>query len=302
MSSWVAEWFGRAAWVAGTALVLLLILVAGVWLLLERHAQVRRREQEIRDLGDEVRRLQSRVPPATAERVAEAIQEDARQDRLLEEWRLTLGQLEGSEPTSGTDSTEAFFELAAFRSRMRRQAQDHGVRLGSDEEFSFAAYVTQGPPAEEVDRLMRECGALETLLTLLWEEEPPRALREVRRAREPGDADNGMRKDNRDTFDFEGDYKNSRDREIVSSGFRLSFVAHTATLRLFLTRVSRLPQPVLVRMITVEPEPHGMEAADLGGPDTPAESWSRFTVTLEWIERIAPPETDDRVRAEALVP
>jgi len=305
MSSWVAEWFGRAAWAAGTALVLLLVLIAGVWLLLERHTQVRRREQEIRALGEEVRRLQSRVPPVSPERVAEFEQEDARQERLLEEWRKTLGRLDGPGRTVGFGSTEAFFELAAFRSRMRRQAQDHGVSLNSEEAFSFATYATQGPPAGEVDRVLRECRALETLLNLLWDVEPPLALREVRRARDSGRVNGRKSDDERDTFAFEGDFAKRPDGEIVSSGFRLTFVAHTATLRLFLTRVSRLPHPVLVRMITVEPESDVGDAGRSTNPEDPTfpvESWSRFTVTLEWIERIAPRGTDDKVMTEVLAP
>jgi hypothetical protein len=101
---------------------------------------------------------------------------------------------------------------------------------------------------------------------------------------------------------------------VNSTGFRITFVGQTGALRDFLNRLAAFEQPVIVRSVEIEPmsEPQrsqgsatsapslaslfGNPSTATVGPVTPtgpvpivSQNLSRFTVTVESIELVAPP-------------
>lgn len=252
----------------------------------------------------------------------EADLEDSR--RVVEAMRTSLrgsteraGAISSSPPASRTD---AFFDLARFVERNRERAASAGVAIRADERFGFGLYANEGPEPDLIPAVHRQKAIVGFLLGVLFDarlRELVSVQREV--ARIPGQEGRPdiveIAPPNDATFFAVDPRVTARVPGFVdSTGFRITFVGQTGALRDFLNRLAAFELPVLVRSVEIEPMPEpqraqgaapggtslaslfGSRAQSGAGPVVPtgpvpivSQNLSRFTVTVESIELVAPP-------------
>jgi hypothetical protein len=226
------------------------------------------------------------------------------------------GAILSSPPASRTD---AFFDMARFVERNRERANSAGVSIRAEERFGFGLYKNEGPEPDLIPAVHRQKAVVDFLLGVLFDarlhelvsvqREPERipgteGRTDIVETALPNDA----------TFFAVDPRVSARVPGFVdSTGFRITFVGQTGALRDFLNRLAAIELPVLVRSVEIEPMPEPQRAqvsaptapslASLFGnpvqqPGSPAtqtgpvpivsQNLSRFTVTVESIELVAP--------------
>ncbi|HUG10999.1 MAG TPA: Amuc_1100 family pilus-like protein [Opitutaceae bacterium] len=216
--------------------------------------------------------------------------------------------------------TDAFFDLARFVERNRERANSAGVAIRADERFGFSLYANEGPEPDLIPAVHRQKAIVDFLLGVLFDarlRELVSVQREV--ARIPGQEGRAeiveVAPQNDATFFSVDPRVTARVPGFVdSTGFRITFVGQTGALRDFLNRIAAFELPVIVRSVEIEPMPEPQRAqgsavaapslASVFGspaqqPGTPSaatgpvpivsQNLSRFTVTIEFIELVAPP-------------
>jgi hypothetical protein len=215
--------------------------------------------------------------------------------------------------------TDAFFDLARFVERNRERANSAGVAIRADERFGFSLYANEGPEPDLIPAVHRQRAIVDFLLGVLFDARL-RELVSVQReiARIPGWEGRAeiveVAPQNDATFFSVDPRVTARVPGFVdSTGFRITFVGQTGALRDFLNRIAAFELPVIVRSVEIEPMPEAqraqgsMPASLFGGPvqqqgaptastgivPIVSQNLSRFTVTVEFIELVAPstPET-----------
>lgn len=226
------------------------------------------------------------------------------------------GAILSTPPASRTD---AFFDMARFVERNRERADSAGVSIRAEERFGFGLYKNEGPEPDLIPAVHRQKAIVDFLLGVLFDarlRELVSVQREV--ARIPGQEGRPdiveIVPPNDGTFFAVDPRMTARVPGFVdSTGFRITFVGQTGALRDFLNRLAAFELPVLVRSVEIEPMPEPERAqvsapavpslASLFGnpvqqPGSPAtqtgpvpivsQNLSRFTVTVESIELVAP--------------
>jgi hypothetical protein len=227
------------------------------------------------------------------------------------------GAILSAPPASRTD---AFFDLARFVERNRERATSAGVAIHADERFGFGLYANEGPEPDLIPGVHRQKAVVDFLLGVLFDarlRELVAVQREV--ARIPGAEGRPYIAEvapQNDTTFFSVDPRvTARVPGFVdSTGFRITFVGQTGALRDFLNRIAAFELPVIVRSVEIEPmaEPQrtqgpaasapslaslfgspvqqpGAPTAATGPVSIVSQNLSRFTVTVEFIELVAPP-------------
>lgn len=205
-------------------------------------------------------------------------------------------------------SRDVLFNLTEFIATYKERASQSGIGLRADESFGFGQLIAagQGPKPEEIERIYQQRLIIGALLNQLLAAAPREILavqrEEISAARYPASSVG----------------KNDLARPM---GFRLVFTGHTSALRIFLTRLSALQIPLLVRGVEVRPivdQRRGRSSArsgrrqpqmviangnaglngNAGAEPVPivADNLSRFAVTIEYVKLQDLPEVDRRSR------
>ncbi|MEO6876054.1 MAG: hypothetical protein ABI222_14650 [Opitutaceae bacterium] len=249
-------------------------------------------------------------PAPTAETAALLSAELDRVTRSLataqNEWRPAGSFAEGfagAAASSGSRS-EAFFDIATFIETMRTKARQAGVGLRPEERFGFGSYVYEAPDAGQRAAVLRERMVVQYLLEALLAAQPQQ-LMSVQRVRPVPDPDGspgaatkravkaiagrGGRAGRNEALDyFEPDARVSlREPGLVdTTAIRLVFTARTPALRKFLNQLTDSGLPMVVRAVEVAPAERGAGKGGLMPSSVApfiAASWSRFTVTVEFV-------------------
>lgn len=247
-----------------------------------------------------------RVEPAPTKAVMEAIASEVeRHEKYYAELQDRLRGGEKAEVIRTTEApaarTDAYIDLASYVKRMQTLSKKQGVGLASDERFGFKAHVNEGPEVEQIPLVFRQRQVLEYLLRELLAA-GPEALDGVRRAMpETRGALTG-----KDGFGLESALSLQRPGYIDTLAFQISFRGETEVLRRWLNAVAKYELPVVVRAVEAEPMAQRENAnpvrRDTGSLVLTEEeplpeplvrrSPSRFTVTLEYLELVAPKQGD----------
>lgn len=231
---------------------------------------------------EQLRALDSGALAATVEN-AEAIEADAAWLRaaLAQEvaaWRAANEQAWGGD-TAAADRAEAYFELAAFRERMRRTAAECGVDVHAVGHFGFPEYAQTAPEEERRGLVSRERRRLEHLLAAVWAARP-RELAAV--ARSSGG----------EQVQLPAGASVRSPGLIDTSAFKVDLVGTTATLRDVMVALSASSGLVLVRAVEVERLQAPEEATDpatsirRSGAAAVESGHSRFRLVVEFADMI----------------
>jgi hypothetical protein len=196
---------------------------------------------------------------------------------------------------------EAFFDIAAFVESMRTRAQQAGVATRADERFGFSAYAHEAPETGHLAAVFRERQVVQYLMESLLAAQP-RQLLAVQRERpgeptdpNPAKAPAGAGRTAGAAADyFEIDPRiSARVPGVVgTTAFRLTFVGRTAALRQLLNKLAEFELPVVVRAVEVAPAesaPEGAAPPSPGAAPLIARPWSRFVVTVEYLDLVFRP-------------
>ncbi len=238
-----------------------------------------------------------------------------RLDGLLRGWNVdSLSSLaDRNKPRTGRD---VLFDLTKFIAAYKERASQSGIGLRADESFGFGQLIAagRGPEPEEIERVYQQRLIIGALLDQLLAAAPREILAVQReeasapRYRAMSAGDDALAGD---LFELEPQMAIRAFGEARTMGFRLVFTGHTSALRIFLTRLSALHIPLLVRGVEVQPiveQRHGRPSARSGRRPPPmviaggeavrsgiagqepvpivADNLSRFTVTLEYVTDI----------------
>lgn len=299
MNAWRRfTWFGCAL-----TLIALIALGEG-WCIFERVQAAKKSQLRLTQKRRELASVSS-IEPAPTKANATAIEEDlARTTRALETMRASL---QGRGPAADAlrsarapeRRTDAFFDIAAFVEENRERAGRLGIAVGADERFGFAEYANAGPETELISAVYRQRLIAQHLLGALFESRPQQLVgvqRERPRAKSTADAAalrNGGETSSPDYFEIDPRVSARVPEFVETTAFRLTFVGPTAVLRAFLNKLAGFELPLVVRSVEVEPAPVAA-ASPNHGPDAPPEplirrTYSRFTVTVEFVELLAAP-------------
>jgi hypothetical protein len=330
-----------------------LVALGELALIYERYAASRDSAKRLEQRRAELEGMAQLTPPPTRE-VAGIIESDlAKAQKSL---AAMQAELTGRGPAADrlrdtkvpTARTDSYFDLATFVERMREVADKNGVEVRADAaRFGFSKYVNEGPEADRIEPVFRQRLIAEFVIGALLESRP-RSFLGVKRVRTVTKAEkearaaalaNGVPSEDAagDSEGESGDYfavgpgVTARVPGYVeTTGFRVSFISQTATLRNFLNRLATFELPILVREVEVEaasaeetlasagvePAPAPISEAPVaasvvlatesapvpatkaraateraGRTTTPIvpKSFSKFTVTLEYIELLPAP-------------
>ena len=232
----------------------------------------------------------------------EALEENLRDledrlDGLLRGWNgESLSFLaDRNKPRTGRD---VLFDLTEFIAAYKERASQSGISLRADESFGFGQLIAdgRGPEPGEIERVYQQRLIIGALLDQLLAAAPRKILAVQREG----------------AFAVSHPAPSVGENDVARAmGFRLVFTGHTNALRIFLTRISALHLPLLVRWVEVKPivvqrsarsssrsgrRPPPMVIAGgeavrsgiAGAEPVPivADNLSHFTVTLEYVTDI----------------
>jgi hypothetical protein len=273
--------------------VLLLAELGGVWHRRAVAVEAVRRHQAV-----EVRRQE--LPPAvrgvlTDQRPALELSRRAGELWLEQTQRELMGAapdplLLGPEPL---DRAAAYFELVRATDALVAAAQAASVRLLPGEMFGWASYAQGGPERDLIPEVHRQRRVIDRVVRLLFATEP-RSLTGVQRERPRGSSNDAAATTGvaADFFVPDPRWRILDDRRVSSTLVRVNFEGDTQVLRRFLHALASSVPPLLVRALDVEPVPWEtggeLGPTDAAGPTAVAPAWSRFAVTIEALERLAP--------------
>ncbi len=301
------SWLRRNPVFATTLLVLGLGALGEAGLIGERCVAARAARMRLDQASRELRALETIRPAPTRENAARI---EAGLARVTLERGALLAELAppGEEAEWFRDARvparrpEAFFDIAVFVEAMRGRARQAGVSLRPEERFGFSNYSHEAPETAQLAAVFRERLIVQYLLEALLDAQPHQLL-SVQRSRPEGKAGVGVtgKRDGSTTKEMPGaagsDYFEIDPRIsarvpglVEATAFRLSFTGHTTALRTLLTKLGEFELPVVVRAVEVAPAerpPDGAAPLRTAASPLVAAPWSRFTVTVEFID-VAP--------------
>jgi len=259
------------------AILLVVTVSASVWTLHE-HGERAAARRRLAALEHEFTALHATGVPEDATRIET---EAARLEQAVSEWQAALA---GGPPADAAETpsgrADAFFALARFVEQERRRAVDAGVRCREEERFGFAAYAQAGPDPEVIPFVHRQRRGAQPLLDAVWFARPARfdGLE-----REPPSRTMPADEGERTIADYFEPDPGLRLAGAGSLAFRGTFSGQTAALRAFLNRLADVSPGTIVRLVEVEPVRDPEAARDGDAPVVEA-GFSRFVVTVEWVE------------------
>jgi hypothetical protein len=191
------------------------------------------------------------------------------------------------------DRAAAYFELVRATDALVAAAQAASVRLLPGEMFGWASYAQVGPERDLIPEVHRQRRVIDRVVRLLLGAEP-RGLAGVQRERPRGSNTDAAPTTGvaADIFVPDPRWRISDGRRVSSTFVRVNFEGDTHVLRRFLHALASSVPPLLVRSLDVEPVPSEtggeLGPSDAAGPAAVAPAWSRFGVTIEALERLAP--------------
>lgn len=329
------------------------VMVGELALIYERFAASREAARRLEQRKGELGGMAQLTPPPTRE-IAATIEADltkaqkslaAMQAELTGHGPAAERLRDAKVPAARTDS---YFDLATFVERMRELADKQGVEIRSEAaRFGFSKYANEGPEADRIEPVFRQRLIAEYVVGALLESRP-RSLLSVKRVRTTTKAEKEARaaaiasgmppeepsaeseSDLSDYFSVGPGVTARVTGYVDTTGFRLTFISQTATLRNFLNRLATFELPILVREVEVEVASAEETLAQSGGEAAPAataevsaaasvvltaepapaaapkpkaateraartstpivpKSYSKYTVTLEYIELLPAP-------------
>ena len=299
-------WWRKYPGYAGTLLALGLLLAAEGASLARGWVIARETHRRLEQVSREFRALQAIRPAASAGNAAQIEADFGRVADALAAMRreLSAGGVKADRfkrtpvPLRRAD---AFFDIATFVETMRNRAQQAGVMLLPDERFGFSAFANEAPVAAQLAAVFRERLVVQCLLEALIEAKP-RQLIAVQRQRPAESAPAPGRPNTnqapslperlptsvaKDYFDIDPRISLAIPGVVTTTAFRLSFTGHTAALRNLLNKLGESELPIVVRAVEVAPAELNSArlATSQTGPSPIVEpTWSRFVVTVEWVE------------------
>jgi hypothetical protein len=294
-------WLRQHAFVCSFRVSFSVIALGGGALVWERAKAAGDSQRELSRAEAEFHTLRNVSPPLSPTTTKGMETQLSAVSLVTEELRGTLGSWKTPDDTTAEsrktfERADAYFEIAAFVERMRREAASHRVKIEPDEQFGFSDFARSGPELTEVALVLRERRATESLLAVLFRARPHQLLA-VQRQKRGGEAARPSVRVQTNSAPVGGDYFvwNSRvfvglPAETVASALRISFIGQTVSLRTLLNDLAKSELPLFVRAVEVEsmavkPEGRRLEGlrSDTEAPLVPR-SQSRFAVTVEWIE------------------
>ncbi len=251
------------------------VAVGELALIYERYTASRDAAKRLAQREVEQESMAQLTPPPTRE-VAAAIEADlskaqkslaAMQAELTGRGPAAERLRESKAPVARTD---AYFDLATFVERMRELAEKNGVEVRPEAaRFGFSKYVNEGPEVERIEPVFRQRQMAEYVLSALLEARP-RAVLALKRVRPvtktelearaaalesgvspdeiPVDSDS----ESPDYFTIDPSVSARVAGYLGTTGFRVSFISQTATLRNFLNRLASFELAILVREVEVD--------------------------------------------------
>lgn len=298
------SWVRKNPVFAASLLGLGLVVLAEGGLLSERWTAARAVRKRLEGVSRELRALAAVHPAPTPESTARIEADLARTTEVLAELRAEL-RLPGPDAAQVRDALiparrpDAFFDLAGFVEAMRTRAGEAGVRLKPDERFGFSSYANEAPDSAQIAAVFRDRVRVQSLVEALLDARPHELLSIQRgRAPEKPDAGRGGKTGGpvggrspgaavMDYFAIDPRISMRVPGITETTAFRLSFTGHTATLRNLLNKLGESELPVVVRSVEVAPVDRRREdplAGRTGAPPIVESSWSRFAVTVEFVE------------------
>jgi hypothetical protein len=255
-----------------------LIAAVEIFFIFSRRAALRDVEAKLTEEIQRVERFNTRRP-VPSEISVRRVNEDldthsAALSELLESLNLGGGQEIALFRRAPASRTEAFFDLANFVERMRRQADQAEVGIRPEERFGFSAFTNEGPGPDQMQAVYRQRRIMEELLNSLFAAQP-RELVSVQRER-PGAVANpaveesdfgcfdgptgggrrpprGGGQDSGDIFAMDPAVSARSPGFVDTMAFRFTFVGQTSSLRSFLNSVASSDLPLVVRSVEVGP-------------------------------------------------
>ncbi len=285
-----------------------LLVISESGLLGERWVAARQARRQHEKVSRELRALAALQPAPTVENAGLIEADRVRTMRTLAELRAALAPAAGASPAhvppAPAHRAQAFFELAEFVEAMRARARQAGVILRADERFGFSRYVYEAPEMGQMAAVLRERRGMEALLEALLAAQPHEIISCQRElpAERPGEARKFIPErtlaarapgvTGEDYFAIDPRISQRAPGIVETAAIRLTFTGRTKTLRTLLNRLGKMEPPVLVRAVEVATPDRPRESSrPVGAGAVPlvASPWSRFTVTVEFIQLPAQP-------------
>lgn len=264
------------------------VIGAEIWLLQRVRAEAGRAQAALEQKKQERDWVARQSPAPTVENEAAIAADLALVRRRLADLRASL-QARPPDPFAGPvpeKPTEAYFALAGLVEQARAQAITARVTLRPNERFGFAAYANEGPAADLLGPVHRQQLAMQSLLEPLFEARPLALLGVRRTAPLSAAAGPGGRGGVDDFFTLDPGLSLRHAGLVDTEPVRLEFTGQTSTLRTFLTGLTTLRQPVIVRSVEVDPLPPtgGTRPVVADAPQPLVrQSLSKFAVTVEFV-------------------
>ncbi len=316
-----------------TVSLLLAVALGAAVLLYLTLGKVSTAEREVKQKSQALDAYTQRNPFPSEENVAAAKADLARSKELLATMQAALkGRGEFAERVRTSrhpdDSTKAYFDLAGFVESMRTAAEAAEVAIPAGTRFGFQTYVSTGPDRDLIPQVHRQRLLAEYLLTTLFEAKPQELVSLQRnRPVAPGAAPvaqpvaqrgasggtNANSPEN-DFFAIDPRMTAAVPGFVETTGFKISFIGYSDSLRDFLNEIAKFELPLVVRSVEVEPVVNKAETSNrrsqssaasslsaLFGGTTPAagatpaaeeakpivdQVRSKFTVTIEYINLV----------------
>lgn len=316
-----------------TISLLLAVAVGAAVLLYLTLGKVATAERTVKQKSQALSGYTQRNPFPSEENVEAAKADLAQSQELLATMQAALkGRGEFAErvrtSTPPVGPTEAYFDLANFVESMRAAAEAAEVAIPAGTRFGFQSHVSTGPEKDLIPQVHRQRLVAEYLLTTLFQA-APQELVSLQRNRPlapgatpaPTPASNqGSRTSGGSANSPENDFFAIDSRMtaavpgfVETTGFKVSFIGYSDSLRDFLNEIATFELPLVVRSVEVEPVANKAETAGrrtqssaasslsalFGTPATTAATpvaeeakpivdqvRSKFTVTIEYINLV----------------
>jgi hypothetical protein len=289
------NWLQHHRLLVSALLAGILALIGEIWALSQVRQQARRARRVLEDKMAERDRLARQSPALTVANEQATALELARDAQVLAGLRLAL---QGRDQhrlaiTPPPEPIDAYFEIAALAQQSRVQAANAHVAIRPDEQFGFAAYASEGPRAEAIPAVFRQCLVTQYLLESLFAAQPQGllciqhepAVTETGR-NGPGTAAGDP--PGADCFRIDPQLSLRVPGRIRGEAYHLEFIGQTATLRTFLNALAAFQLPLVVRGVEVVPLTKELTGASPAGNGSKVpvngQSLSKFSVVVELIE------------------
>lgn len=309
-------WFKRDPLVGVTILLSLLLVGFEGWLLRKAKMQAAESVKIAEQKKQERDNLQQQqILPTEETRQAIIFELASAREKLASAERILNGASNPEPAAAPAKSIDAYFEIADFVEKSRSLAVEAQVTIRPEEHFGFGSHASDGPERGLLPDVLRQRGAIQFLISALFETHPT-ALLSVQReyplkASQREDRNHGRlngdttskasakHSEPADFFELPSTVSLRTLGMIDTDAFRLEFSGQTATLRSFLNRLSSCEAPFVVRSVEVEPLDNSSAKIPAATPQEAsvpivARALSRFRIIIELVRPLG--ETEGQVR------